>query len=35
VGGYANGAAFVSGYNGKPLLRDARRTFLFRTFDAN
>ena len=35
VGGYANGAASMSGYNGKPLLRDARSTFLFRTFGAN
>jgi hypothetical protein len=31
VGGYANGAA---SFNGKPLLRDARSTFLFRTFGA-
>jgi hypothetical protein len=32
VGGYANGAA---SFNGKPLLPDARSTFLFRTFGAN
>jgi hypothetical protein len=29
VGGYSNGAAF---FNGRPLLPDARSTFLFRTF---
>ena len=29
VGGYPNGDAW---FNGKPLLRDARSTFLFRTF---
>jgi hypothetical protein len=32
VGGYRNGAASMNGFNGKPLLRDARSTFLFRTF---
>jgi len=32
VGGYAKGAA---SFNGKPLLRDARSTFLFRTFGAS
>ena len=32
VGGYADGAA---SFNGKPLLHDARSTFLFRTFGAN
>lgn len=32
VGGYAKGAA---SFNGKPLLRDTRSTFLFRTFGAN
>jgi hypothetical protein len=32
VGGYANGAA---SFNGKPFLRDARSTFLFRTFGAS
>jgi hypothetical protein len=32
VGGYKNGAAF---FNGKPLMRDTRSTFLFRTFGAN
>ena len=31
VGGYTNGAAW---FNGKPLLRDTRSTFLFRTFGA-
>lgn len=31
VGGYANGFA---SFNGKPLLQDARSTFLFRTFGA-
>jgi len=31
MGGYTNGAA---SFNGKPLLRDARSTFLFRTFGA-
>jgi hypothetical protein len=35
VGGCVNGTASMSGYNGKPLLRDARCTFLFRTFGAN
>jgi hypothetical protein len=29
VGGYENGAAT---FNGKPLLKQARSTFLFRTF---
>jgi hypothetical protein len=33
VGGYAKGAAFLE--NGKPPLREARSTFLFRTFGAN
>jgi hypothetical protein len=32
VGGYANGAA---SFNGKPLLRDTRSTFVFRTFGAS
>lgn len=32
VGGYPNGAA---SFNGKPLLRDTRSTFLFRTFGAS
>jgi hypothetical protein len=32
VDGYPNGAA---SFNGKPLLRDTRSTFLFRTFGAN
>lgn len=32
VGGYGKGAAF---FNNKPLLKDARSTFLFRTFGAN
>ena len=32
LGGYANGAA---SWNGKPLSRDTRSTFLFRTFGAN
>jgi hypothetical protein len=32
VGGYENGEAT---FNGKPLLRDARSTFLFRTFGDN
>jgi len=32
VGGYPNGAA---SFNGKPLLRDTRSTFLFRTFGGN
>jgi hypothetical protein len=32
VGGYANGAA---SFNGRPLLRGTRSTFLFRTFAAN
>jgi hypothetical protein len=32
VGGYANGAA---SFDGKPLLRDARSTYLFRTFGAS
>jgi hypothetical protein len=32
VGGYANGEA---AFNGKPLLRDVRSTFMFQTFGAN
>jgi hypothetical protein len=32
VGGYVNGAA---AFNGRPLLPDARSTFLFRTFGAS
>jgi hypothetical protein len=32
VGGYANGSAW---FNSNPLLKDARSTFLFRTFGAN
>jgi hypothetical protein len=35
VGGYTSGAAMFNGFPGKPLSRDARTTFLFRTFGAN